>query len=67
MIEKQLKELKKGDWFTRKPLETPTEKQVFIKRDFIRQDKKYICERFSNMNDCITLKGTTKVYIEFTF
>ena len=40
----KLKDLKQGEWFTRKPIEKPTEKQVFIRRDYIRQDKKYICK-----------------------
>lgn len=63
----KLKDLKPNEMFTRKPIETPNEKQVFFKRDYIRSDKKYICERFSNMSDYITLKPDTTVYIDFTF
>ena len=67
MISKKLKDLKQGEWFTRKPLEEPTEKQVFIRRDYIREDKKYICERFNDMNSYILLKGDTIVYTDFIF
>lgn len=63
----KLKDLRAGEWFTRKPLEEPNEKQVFIRRDYIRQDKKYYCERFSDMNDGILLKGETTVYTDFIF
>lgn len=63
----KLKDIKQGDFFTRKPIEEPNEKQVFIKRDFIRQDKKYICEHYNDINSYITLKGDTTVYIDFYF
>lgn len=62
-----LKELKAGEWFTRKPIEEPKESQVFIRRDYCRQDKKYSCERFSDMNSEIFLKGSTVVYTDFIF
>lgn len=67
MIAIKLKDLKQGEWFTRKPIEEPTEKQVFIRRDYVRQDKKYICERFNDMNSYILLKGDTTVYTDFIF
>ena len=67
MIAKKLKDLKQGEWFTRKPIEEPKESQVFIRRDYIRSDKKYSCERFSDMNSEIFLKGSTIVYTDFIF
>ena len=67
MIAKKLKDLKQGEWFTRKPIEEPKESQVFIRRDYIRSDKKYSCERFSDMNSEIFLKGSTTVYTDFIF
>ena len=63
----KLKDLKQGEWFTRKPIEEPRESQVFIRRDYVRQDKKYICERFNDMNSYILLKGDTTVYTDFIF
>ena len=63
----KLKDLKQGEYFTRKPIEEPQERQVFIRRYYERTAKKYLCERFSNMNDGIFLKGETTVYIDFYF
>ena len=62
-----LKEVKKGDFFTRKPIDEPTEKQVFIRGDYDRESKKYECTRFDDINRVIYLKGTTEVYTDFTF
>lgn len=67
MKEILLKDLKKGEWFTRKPIEQPKENQVFIKDFYIREDKKYCCIRWNNISDSIELKGNTKVYIDFIF
>ena len=36
-----LKNLKKGEYFTIKPIEAPTEKQVYIKGDYDRASKNY--------------------------
>lgn len=62
-----LRELKKGDYFTRKPLENPKDSQVFVKDDYDRTEKKYCCIRFSDISSCIMLKGDTEVYTDFTF
>ena len=63
----KLKDLKKGEFFTRKPIEEPKERQVFIKDFYVREDKKYFCQRWSNISDGIELKGDTIVYTEFYF
>lgn len=63
----KLKDLKRETWFTRKPIEYPSDRQVFIKNDYDREDKRYICYRFSDVNDYIMLKGDTIVYTDFTF
>jgi len=67
MKEILLKDLKKGEWFTRKPIENPKETQVFIKDSYIRENKKYCCIRWNDISDGIELKGNTKVFIDFTF
>ena len=67
MTKTTLKDLKKGEWFTLKPIEEPTEKQVFIKDDYNRTEKKYICGRFDDISYSRLLKGSTVVYIGFTF
>lgn len=64
---KTLKEIKKGEWFTLKPIKEPKETQVFIKGDYDRSEKKYECGRFDDISYSRYLKLTTKVYTEFTF
>ena len=64
---KTLKEIKKGEYFTLKPIEEPKETQVFIKGDYDRSEKKYECGRFDDISYSRYLKPTTKVYTEFTF
>lgn len=63
----QLKDLKRGDWFTLKPIAEPTEKQVFIKGQYDRFSKKYDCGRFDDISYSRFLKGETAVYTDFTF
>lgn len=64
---KKLKDLKQGEWFTRKPIDCPKESQVFIREYYIREDKRYFCERWSAIGDGIELKGDTIVYVDFYF
>ena len=63
----QLKSLKKGTLFTKKPLDNPTARQVFVRGDYDRSSKRYDCERFSDMCDTVSLKGETLVYTDFVF
>lgn len=63
----KLKELKKGDFFTKKPIEFPTERQVWVRGDYDRSEKKYECCRFSDVNDYQYIKGDKEVCIEFEF
>lgn len=64
----KLKDLKKGEYFTRKPVEYPTEKQVLIKEDYCRDVRKYLVVHW---NDCLSggmlMKGDTIVYTDFIF
>ena len=65
----KLKNLKKGDYFTLKPISEPREDQVYIKGDFVRVEKinKYSCTKFSDINSERFLKGDTEVYTDFIF
>ena len=63
----KLKDINKGVWFTRKPIENPKENQVYIKSTYDRTIKKYSCIKYSDINSEIMLKGETIVYIDFTF
>ena len=62
-----LKELKKGEWFTLKPIEYPKESQVYVRGDYERSEKKYSCIKWSDANSERFLKGSTIVYTEFIF
>ena len=63
----KVKELKKGEFFTRKAIENPTEHQVFIRGDYDRETKKYECQRFDDACSFIYLKGDTNVFTDLVF
>ena len=67
MATKTVKDLKIGEWFTLKPIECPTDKQVFIRDEYCREEKKYICGRYDDISYSRLLEGTTPVYTDFTF
>ena len=67
MIAKKLKDLKKGEYFTRKPIEEPKESQVLIKGDYDRAGKKYGCQHWNDMNYEVFIKASATVYTDFTF
>ena len=62
-----IKELKKGEWFTRKPIDEPTERQVYVRGEYVRDIKKYECWHWDDTNAVIYLKGETPAYVDFTF
>ena len=59
---KALKDLKQGEYCTRKKIDYPKDNQVFIRGEYDRTSKKYICIRFSDFNSWIYLKGDTAVF-----
>lgn len=63
----KLKDLKRGDYFTKKDISEPTESQVFIRGEYCREDKKYIVYRFSDVNDFQLMKGDKEVFTDFCF
>ena len=67
MTEKLLKDIKVGEYFTLKAIEEPTENQVWVKDSFDRSTKKYDVYKFADVNHFSQKKGTTKVYVGFTF
>lgn len=62
-----VKELKKGDFFTLKPIEYPRESQVYIRGSYDPSAKKYDCHKWNDINASRYLKGTTTVYVDFCF
>ena len=67
MEQKLLKDVKKGEFFTKKPIEEPKETQVFIRGEYDRGERKYEISRFSDFCNTAFLKGKAKVYVGFTF
>jgi hypothetical protein len=62
-----VKQLKKGEYFTRRPIENPTEKQVFIRGEYDRAAKKYECTRFDDICSAVYLSGDKEIFTDFTF
>ena len=62
-----IKDLKKGEYFTLKPIAEPKPSQVYVKGDYDRSEKKYDCIKFSDICSSRSLKPTTIVYTDFTF
>ena len=62
-----VKQLKKGEFFTRRPIENPTEKQVFIRGEYDRAAKKYECARFDDISSAVYLSGDKEIFTDFTF
>lgn len=64
---KTIKELKKGEYFTRKPIENPKDNQVWVRGDYDRSVKAYECICFADVAYTLFLKGNAQVYTDFTF
>lgn len=62
-----VKELKKGDYFTLKPIEEPKESQVYVRGEYDRSEKKYSCYKFSDVNAERFYKGDKEVFVDFIF
>lgn len=64
---KKLKELKYGEYFILKDIPEPKESQVYIRGEYDRSSKKYLCGKFVDISYSRLLSGETTVYTEFTF
>ncbi len=60
---KSIETLKKGEFFKRKE----SAKKVYEKSVYCRENKKYECVNFDDINDFIYLKKGTKVFVNFDF
>lgn len=63
----KVKELKKGEFFTKKPIEYPTDSQVWVRDEYDRSEKKFLCYNFDDANRWCYLKGDKEVYTELIF
>ena len=62
-----IKELHKGDFFTKKDIPCPSENQVWIRGDYDRSARRYSCTRFSDFCDEQLMRGDKVVFCDFTF
>ena len=62
-----LRDLKPGQFFTRKPIDAPKESQVWVRGAYDRSQKKYECTNWADTSRTIYLKGETNVYTDFIF
>lgn len=59
--------LKKGDWFTLKPIANPKDSQVYEKGDYDRSQKKCSCGRRDDISYERMLGKDTPVFVDFTY
>ena len=62
-----IKDLKQGDYFTLNPIEYPNENQVYVRGEYVREVKAYICYKFSDINAERLIKGSKEIFTEFVF
>ena len=62
-----MKELKKGEWFTLKPIQNPRESQVYIRSDYDPSERKYWAIKWSDIGDGKYIAGNREVYTDFEF
>lgn len=62
-----IKELKKGDFFTKKAVLYPSENQVFVRGEYDRSTRRYECYRYSDVNDTQYLRGDKIVFCDLIF
>lgn len=62
-----VKQLKRGTWFTLKPIPYPEESQVYIRGDYDRECKKYACQKWDDINEYKLFRGDREVYTDFIF
>ena len=63
----KIKELKKGDFFTKKEIFFPRESQVWIRGEYDRSAKKYECIRFDDASSFCYLAGDREIFTTFVF
>lgn len=63
----KVKDLRKGDFFTKKAIAEPKDSQVWIRGEYDRSEKRYECQRFDDACAFCYLPGDREVYTDFTF
>ena len=60
-------ELKKGDFFTLKPVGFPSDRLVYVRGDYDRSEKKYSCYKWEDVNHETMKKSGAVCFTGFTF
>ena len=63
----KVEELKKGDFFTKKPVKPLTNPRVWIRGDYDRSQHRYECQSFDDASEFCYLPGDKDVSVDFTF
>lgn len=67
MESKKIRDLKRGEYFTLKPIEEPKESQVYIRTEYDRSEGKYWCQKWYDICSGRYFSGDKVVYVGFTF
>ena len=59
---KAVRQLKYGEYFTLREIEDPTEAQVWIRDEYDREEKAYLCYNFADTSKWRYLQGSKQVY-----
>ena len=59
--------MKKGEWFTLKPIAYPSDNQVYIKDDYDRESRKFACGRCDDISYTKYVSGDKLVYTDFIY
>jgi len=62
-MERKIQDIKKGDCFTRKP-DNDGRQHLFIRGEYCRETKRYICTDFNDINRVIYLPKNKIVYTD---
>ena len=63
MRQVELKSISKGEFFRL----TETAKATYVRDEYNREDKKFECYKYEDVNAFRSLKGSKKVFIDFEF
>ena len=63
----KIKEMKKGEFFTVKAINNPTEKQVWVRGEYDKSERKYECYKWDDVCSTRLFKGDKEVFTGFTF
>ena len=67
IMKKTIREMAKGEFFTRMATDEPTMHQVWVRGDYDRATKMFECYKWDDTNHTSFLKGNREMYVGFTF